>query len=79
MCSSDLQSNGRLDFYNFMCGINSVVVLTESKLENSLNIDDEFFRKYHKLLKQYLDGIGIENIAITQEDQLWIENKIGRA
>ena len=70
------QTNEQLDFYNFMCGINSVVVLTESKLENSLNIDDEFFRKYHKLLTQYLDGIGIENIAITQEDQMWIENNI---
>lgn len=70
------QTNEQLDFYNFMCGINSVVVLTESKLENSLNIDDEFFRKYYKLLKQYLLGIGIENIAITQEEQLWIENNI---
>ncbi len=71
-----MQSNNKLDFYNFISGVNSVIILTEEKLESTLDNDDQFYRKYQKLMKNYLSGIGFENIAMTVDEKNWIQNNI---
>jgi len=70
------QSTDTLDFYNYLCGVNSIVVLTDSKFESILDDDNEFHRKYFKLMKEYLHGLGIENIALTKSEKIWIEENI---
>jgi len=57
-------------------GINSVIIITDEKLESTFDNEDEFFRKYYKLLNHYLSGTGFNNIAVTMEEQEWIENNI---
>jgi S1-C subfamily serine protease len=70
------QSNDNLDFYNFISGISSVIILTEEKLEITLDNDEQFYRKYQKLIKNYLSGIGVKNIAVSVDEKNWIENNI---
>jgi S1-C subfamily serine protease len=69
-------TNHNLDFYSFISGINSVIILTEEKLEITLDNDEQFYRKYQKLIKNYLSGIGVKNIAVTVDEKKWIENNI---
>jgi len=70
------QTNSNLNFYNYLSGINSVIVVTSEELESVLDNDNEFYRKYHKLMRDYISGLGLKNIAITAEEQNWIQNNI---
>jgi len=67
--NTSFQSNKGLNFYDFIQGINSVYVVTPEELSANLFDDNYFQSKYRKLINDYLRGIGIINIAISQDEQ----------
>ncbi|MBI9072088.1 MAG: serine protease [Melioribacteraceae bacterium] len=69
------QSNKKLDFYNFISGVNTAVVITSEELSNTFKYDNLFLRKYNKLVRSYLKSIGFETIAITLKEHDKIEKE----
>lgn len=72
----DIQSNPDIKIYNYLNGISSAIVITDEKLEAIFADDDQFYSKYYGTIKSYLTSIGIENIAITLDEQNWLEQNI---
>jgi S1-C subfamily serine protease len=70
------QSNNKLDFYDFISGINSVYVVTDNELSAKLFNDVMFESKYRKLLINYLHGIGIQNVAISTDEQNQLDKTV---
>src|ERR1035437_4377350 len=70
------QSNNKLDFYDFISGINSVYVVTDNDLSAKLFNDVMFESKYRKLVINYLHGIGIQNVAISTDEQNQLDKTV---
>lgn len=70
------KSNSKIDFNDYLSGVNSVIVITDEEFELLFDNDNEFFRDYYKLLNKYFNLIGIEHIAVTEKEKNWIETNI---
>lgn len=71
-----IQSNPNLEITSYLNGITSIVVITSDRTESLFDFDDEFYGKYYKLIKSYLNFLGAEHIAITVDEQNWVESNI---
>ncbi len=70
------QTNKNLDFNKFMSGVNSVIVQTDEKFELNFENDSLFFKKYYDLMRNYFSGLGLKNIAITNDEKKWISSNV---
>lgn len=68
------QTNSSIDFYNFISGVNTAIVITPTELKSNLENKGTFLRKYNNLMRNYLRAIGFETIAISSEEHSFVDN-----
>ncbi|MFH1195461.1 MAG: serine protease [bacterium] len=73
---TSFQSNNKLDFKDFLSGVNSVYVITSDKIPPMILDDSLFLSKYRKLLTTYLQGIGMQNVAISLDEQEQLDRSV---
>ena len=71
-----IQSNPNLEITSYLNGITSIVVITNDRTESLFDFDNEFHGKYYKLIISYLNFLGAEHIAVTVDEQNWVESNI---